>query len=569
MSNYYISSVGWAAVTAWSAAEVVASGVYRRQTAPAVGSERVFKCTTPGTTGGAEPSWTLTNNGTTNDNGVVWTQVGGQEAEQLAGNWRAPLARMDTARTLFSMTAADIGFVSSDHAETKAAASAVGASSGAMITYVCVSRVGATLPPTAADVTTGATVSTTGTNDISLGRISTDGIQFNSGSGAVTTYINIESTGGLTYIKNGKLKLTSTGAGYIYTGSAFTSRAILENTPLEFSATTQGIRLYNSDFNWINTVSAIAGATIPTTLIQQYASNSSFMNGRISGVDLSAITGTLISGSAGGGFLDLMNVRINSAVTTISGAPTIGRIRLHNVDDSTSGRNYRFQEWTPIGQIRQDIVLVRTGGANDGTLGLSHKFENHSGATGSYSYPLEGPWIAKRHNTTGSSINVTIELLTWQSTAPTSAQIWFDVEALTSAGYPLGTRYTSKPVTAITAGTTLTASTQSWDSAAPARANSTAYALAQAIKVASNPGRVFFCTAAGTSAGSEPAGFATAVDGDSIVDNGATFRCMWRHKITVSFTPEMKGMVRGRVCIAQSAGVPVWTTFVDPKLTIS
>jgi hypothetical protein len=35
----------------------------------------IFKCTTGGTSGGAEPTWPTTVGGTVNDNGVIWTEV--------------------------------------------------------------------------------------------------------------------------------------------------------------------------------------------------------------------------------------------------------------------------------------------------------------------------------------------------------------------------------------------------------------------------------------------------------------------------------------------------------------
>jgi len=56
-----------------------------------------------------------------------------------------------------------------------------------------------------------------------------------------------------------------------------------------------------------------------------------------------------------------------------------------------------------------------------------------------------------------------------------------------------------------------------------ARINSTAYALGYQITVASNPGFMFYCTTAGTSAGSEPAGYATAINAGTVTDGTAVF----------------------------------------------
>jgi hypothetical protein len=53
MSNWYLSSAGYAAVPVWTnAARIV--GTLRRQTAPAVNSERVFICIVAAGAGGAQ-----------------------------------------------------------------------------------------------------------------------------------------------------------------------------------------------------------------------------------------------------------------------------------------------------------------------------------------------------------------------------------------------------------------------------------------------------------------------------------------------------------------------------------
>ncbi len=133
---------------------------------------------------------------------------------------------------------------------------------------------------------------------------------------------------------------------------------------------------------------------------------------------------------------------------------------------------------------------------------------------------------------------------------------------------PITSRYTSRAADALQAGATVTASTQAWDATAT-RANTTVYALGNIIKLASNVGRVFVCTTAGTSAGSEPAGYASAVDGGSVTDGTAVFRAAWRQKATVTFTPAMKGVVRARANTALASSTPGGIVYFDPKLTIA
>lgn len=65
------TSQPWAGFVVWTAAEVVVAGTVRRSTTTP--TDKLFVCTTPGTTGAIEPVWNTVVDGITNDNGVVWT----------------------------------------------------------------------------------------------------------------------------------------------------------------------------------------------------------------------------------------------------------------------------------------------------------------------------------------------------------------------------------------------------------------------------------------------------------------------------------------------------------------
>ena len=73
--------IGWWAVAPFSVSASVSFGALYRQLAPvAVGNERVFVVTTPGTNAGSEPAWTITKGGQTTSNTAVYTEVTGQPA---------------------------------------------------------------------------------------------------------------------------------------------------------------------------------------------------------------------------------------------------------------------------------------------------------------------------------------------------------------------------------------------------------------------------------------------------------------------------------------------------------
>src|SRR5262249_22040430 len=100
------------------------------------------------------------------------------------------------------------------------------------------------------------------------------------------------------------------------------------------------------------------------------------------------------------------------------------------------------------------------------------------------------------------------------------------------------------------------------------RQNSHAYSLGNTIKVPDNTGRVFFCTTAGTTAGSEPAGYASAIDGGSVTDGSAVFRAGCRFSMSVTLSapqPQLAGYLYGTIKAAQASQ----TFFVDPVLNLS
>lgn len=569
MANAYVSSVAHAAVAQWAALTAYTLGQYVRQlAAPAVGSERVFKCTTAGTSGAAEPTWNLTNNSTTTDSTAVWTQVAGQEAEQAAGNWKAPFARIETAISVLVLVANDTVFVSNDHAQTAAAAVTIGSVAGPF-KILSVSRTGAALPPVSADLLAGASVATTGANTLTISCIYAWGLTFSAASGSSNAGIALtpSSTGLLIYLDTCALILNTTSSFPLITSSGvFHNHIILENTTVQFGHAGQGIAVGNGNLEWRGAGSSVVGATLPTTLLSGAGGNAGHQNLIVDGVDLSAITGTLVGLSLFTGLVDVTNCKVNASAT-LTGTNTtaaLARVRIHNCDSTTGGRNYNFKEAYLQGNVVPSITVVRTGGASDGVTPLSHLYTVFT--TTYLKRPLYGPWIGRRQNTVGAARTCTIELIQGTSAALTNTQLWVDLQSLDTSNTPINALHTSCVADVLAAGATLTASTEAWDSAATARANTTAYSVGDIRKVASNPGRLFVCTTGGTSAGSEPAGYASAVDGGSVTDNTAVFRAMWRHKVTIAFTPQMKGMIRARVNINLAAAS---TVYVDPKLVIA
>ena len=231
--------------------------------------------------------------------------------------------------------------------------------------------------------------------------------------------------------------------------------------------------------------------------------------------------------------------------------------------ERVSGVNYGQRRYADGGSLKADPLVTRAAGASDGATAFAWQIVTTGEA--SWALPFESIASGKMNNVTGSALTVTVEGIANTSALPQNDEIWIDVGALTDATYPLGSIARSARANGLTTPANYATSTAVWGGTAPTRANSTAYALGAPIALASNPGRVFFCTTAGTSNGSEPAGYASAVDGGSVTDGTAVFRAGWRFKMTASITPQMAGPISMRVQAAE----PSQTWYIDPAFAVA
>lgn len=257
----------------------------------------------------------------------------------------------------------------------------------------------------------------------------------------------------------------------------------------------------------------------------------------------------------------IKDCRLGASVT-VAATPTGPGFAILVSRTDSAGTNYIGQKYHYYGTQIDETVIVRTGGASDGTTLLSRKITTT--ANSKWQFPFEATPIAIWQDST-SAATATIEGIFNAAALPNNDDIWFDLEYLGASGNPLGSFATGTKADGLATGSALTASTQAWDSLATARANTHAYSLGDVIAVASNSGRIFFCTTAGTSAGSEPGGFATAVDGGSVTDSGAVFRAGMRFKQTISFTSAQKGSVYAYVRAAKAST----TYWIDPVITLA
>jgi len=170
--------------------------------------------------------------------------------------------------------------------------------------------------------------------------------------------------------------------------------------------------------------------------------------------------------------------------------------------------NYAYRRDTTWGYIIHETTLVKTGGASDGTTPISWKFVTNAAAE----YPLfilSSAKLQKWNETTGSAVTVTVDFLRDSATNLQDDEIWLEVEYLGTSGFPLGTFTDDAAADVLTSPADQTTSAATWTTTGMANPN--------------------------------------------------------EQKLSVTFTPQEKGLVIARVCV----GLASATIYVDPELQVS
>lgn len=461
MANWYLGSTKWTAITAWAASTAYIVGDIRRQlAAPAVGSERAFRCTTAGTSGTAEPTWTLTKASTTADATVVWTEVTGDNAY----GWTAAHARL--ANTFAWMAGGDTCYVSNNHAETQSTAISLTSpgTAASPCTVLCVTDTAT--PPTAVAAT--ATISTTGVNSnigFLTGVAYVYGVTFSAGAAASEADINMTNVSAWTF-ESCVLKFNNSSGNSILTLGASISSGLARSVILFFDCTfvfgnvSGKIQSQRVVARFTKCVFAATG-TVPTILFQTSTGEADVC---LIGCDFSALTAgkSLISVTGAGPQTWIFaKSKLNSAATTITGTnpgvvgPTVWLDLCDSADTSYMMRRHQY-----AGDAYSETTIVRTGGASDGTTSLSHKMV--SGATVLFSLPFLGPEMVIWNSAVGSSQTMTCEIVHDSVTALTDAEVWLETEYLGTTGFPLSLFVNDRAADILATPVAQAASTVAW-----------------------------------------------------------------------------------------------------------
>jgi hypothetical protein len=529
---------------------------------PGTASIQICTVAGAGLTSGS-PSFSATAGTTASDASATWTSLG------LASNfsiWKAPQARLGNAFASTWGQAGNSFFISTIHAETQASAMTLtspGTYAAPACCY-CVAQSPGSVPPGSGDITTGTSITTTGNNALFLAgtAIYANGITFNAGSGVSWSAFNFSA--GWQKLENCAIAKLGTSSEASSITTTYNTYAELVNTTMQFGTVNDGLNFGAANFIWRNTPSAIQGATLPTNLIQGMGLGLAL----IDGVDLSALGSgkTLVGNNASlNGCIVFKDCLLGSGVTTCI-AQTYPGINIDFITSDSAATNYRQERHNYSGVSTQSTTVYRSGGASDGTTPISVSIVTT--ANSKWILPFQSFPIAGWNTLTGATRTVTMYGIVNGAAVPNNDQCWLECEYFGSASSPMASFANDTKANNLASGSPLSAdSASNWGSGLTARQNSHAYTPGTSvISVPDNPNRAFFCiSGSGNSAASEPAGYASCVDGGSVTDGGYTFRAGCRFSMVVTLTARMVGYIYGTVKAAQSST----TFYVDPVLNFS
>ena len=421
-------------------------------------------------------------------------------------------AHTTIAAAITAGAAGDVYFVASDHAESAASAKTLTFKGTAASPDMCLSvnRAGS-VPPVAADLLAGASVTTTGTNAITLsGTVYGFGLAFNSGTGAGDASITLPGASNGVQVWNAcAFNIVATGASSrIAMANSNNTRLRLVNCTVSFGATGQSITCGSGVAEIVSKPGSafVTGATIPTTLIVAGGSPGARIG--FSGLDLSSLGSgsTLLAGTPSIPTpVSFVNCKLNGSVTVAAtpSGPNVGGAQL--IGCGSTG-NVARNEWHQYqGTLTTETTVVRTGGASDGTTPYSWKVV--SNANNERNFPFEC-FEGVIWNTTLSAITLTINTVTDNVTL-TDAEAWVEVEYLASSATPVATLVSDGAATVLTTPANQPTNSETWTTT----------------------------------------GLTTPV----------------KQGLAVTFTPGMVGPIRWRVKIAKAST----TVYIDPKPVIS
>lgn len=387
------------------------------------------------------------------DNGTTWALA------------KAKLAGADAIDA-----AGDTIFVSQVHSETSAAAVSLtfAGTIASPTKLLCVND--AAEPPTA--VSTGATIATTGASNLRIsGSLYCQGLVFSCGSAAAnfaSLWINFSGIG---------IRQVYENCDFVQVDTHPSNVVMIGNQnggePTSTDLINCRFKLSNAAINYaimgklhINGGSFISGTSTPSIGLFSMGQTSQACFALVENLDMTNLSSTvnlLTVGSTKSTKIIIRNCKLPASWTgslwTGSFSVPTARAEMYNCDSGST--NYRLWIEDYAGSIKHETTIIKTGGASDGTTGLSWKMASNGNANESLG-GLVSSEIVVWNDGTGSAISVTVDIVHDSVTALTDAEVWLDVNYLGASGSPLGTNITDRRSTTLATAANQTTSAVTW-----------------------------------------------------------------------------------------------------------
>lgn len=464
----------------WQASKAYALGdrVCRvSQTSRNNANSAVWECTTAGTSGGTEPTWptTITAGTTTQTDGTVTWTARACTTWDNANPYIGSLIQ-DTTNSTMKVAAGDTIYVSGTHAEawtpTGIHAHNFPGTATNPSRVLCVDDTGQSSSPTTL-LTTATVTLLAGASGVQLsilGSVYQYGITWKnlttSGTSSLGCFENNAMSASVVSVKMEQCGFTlgnnSGTCNFVFgdsTGSVTQQVIELVNCTLTY-ANANGQMLFGA-CRFTMKGGSIAGTSV-TQMITENTGSASGGTVEFDGVDLSSQTGKLNSGTAGGSHTILFrNCKLGAGATVGASAGSGWSYPIFDVINCDSGgTNYKLHREHGLGTIDQETTKIRSGGASDGTTGISWKAVSNSAAL--WQFPLPMFEIAIWNDNSGASKTATVEILADSAANLNNDDIWMEVEYLGDASSPKSSMVSNTKSNILASNAALSSSSASW-----------------------------------------------------------------------------------------------------------
>jgi hypothetical protein len=427
-------------------------------------------CSTAGTMGASEPAWANNTAGTTQADGTTtWTCLG------VVGNFtggQAPHARLANACTATWFVAGNTIYVGSNHAESQTTAISISpALTATSVSEILCHNNAGSYPPTAADLTTGATISTTAAVNLSFvpstGTIHVYGLTFRAGVGVSTGTAQVILTpiNAYYFMDSCSFRVaitTASSTSSVQVNATNAGVVVWNNCTVSFAVATQFIDIGTCTFVWQNTGQVLAGGSIVPTVLLGASANARLSSVTLEALDLSQITTTvtgLTSTVAMSNWL-IKDCKFNAS-TAIATPASFGQT-VQLVRCSSSAVGYTSSRYQYEGVETTETAITRVGGSVDPTgQAQSRKIVTTINAV--WSRPFRAEPYAIWNSVTGANVIVTVYGTINAGAVPNNDDIWMTVVYLGSSLTPVGSFSRTNKASIIAVGTPLPSDASVWN----------------------------------------------------------------------------------------------------------